>query len=127
MVPYVFTTLGGTVCERSGIVNIGLEGILLISAFFAALGATAGPVWAVGAGVAAGVTTAALFGVLTVVFRGDQIVCGVALFLLADGLSRYLLKVVFGSTSNSPRLLAVAGHSTVWLVVLAVGATLILH
>ena len=62
------------------------------------------------------VATALLYGLLVVVFRGDQIVCGVAIFMLADGLSRYLLKVVFGSTSNSPRLDALVGHGRLWLL-----------
>ncbi len=126
-VPYVMATLGGTVCERAGVINIALEGILLLSALGTALGAPQGAYWALVSGLSAGVATALLYGVLVVVFRGDQIVCGVAIFMLADGLSRYLLKVVFGSTSNSPRLDALAGRGPLWLLALAVLSTLLLH
>lgn len=122
-VPYVTAALGGTVCERAGVINIALEGFLLLSALGTALGAPHGPVVALLCGLGAGVATAALYALLVVVFRGDQIVCGVALFLLADGLSRFLLKVVFGSTSNSPRLALLAGRGP--LVLLAVGFVLV--
>jgi len=126
-VPYVLTTLGGTVCERSGVINIALEGILLLSALGTALGAPHGVMSALFWGVFAGVATSLLYGLLVVVFRGDQIVCGVAIFMLADGLSRYLLKVVFGSTSNSPRLLALEGQQPMWFLAIAMLATVMLH
>jgi ABC-type uncharacterized transport system permease subunit len=126
-VPYVMATLGGTVCERAGVINIALEGILLLSALGTALGAPYGVTAALASGIAAGVATALLYGLLVVVFRGDQIVCGVAIFMLADGLSRFLLKVVFGSTSNSPRLDALAGQGPLWLLGLAGLATLLVH
>lgn len=103
-VPYVTAALGGTLCERAGVINIALEGFLLLSALGAALGAPHGVFAALLCGLGAGLLTALLYALLVVVWRGDQIVCGVAIFLLADGLSRFLLKVVFGSTSNSPRL-----------------------
>jgi simple sugar transport system permease protein len=126
-VPYVTATLGGTVCERAGVINIALEAFLLLAAFGAALGAPYGATAAVLCGLLAGVAAAALYGVLVVVWRGDQIVCGVAMFLLADGLSRFLLKVVFGSTSNSPRLPALVGHGTLLLAGAAVLGVLLLH
>ncbi|MBP8196308.1 MAG: ABC transporter permease [Deltaproteobacteria bacterium] len=126
-VPYVMATLGGTVCERAGVINIALEGILLLSALGTALGAPYGVTAALASGIAAGVATALLYGLLVVVFRGDQIVCGVAIFMLADGLSRFLLKVVFGSTSNSPRLDALAGQGPLWLLGVAGLATLLVH
>ena len=102
-VPYVMAALGGTVCERAGVTNIALEAFLLLAALGAALGAPYGAPAAVLCGLGAGLATAALYGLLVVFWRGDQIVCGVAMFMLADGLSRFLLKVVFGSTSNSPQ------------------------
>ena len=126
-VPYVMAALGGTVCERSGVINIALEGILLLSALGTALGAPYGAATALGAGLLAGLATALLYGLLVVVFRGDQIVCGVAIFMLVDGLSRFLLKVVFGSTSNSPRLEALVGNGPLWLLAVAVVSTLLLH
>ena len=126
-VPYVTAALGGTVCERAGVINIALEGFLLLSALGTALGAPYGPAVALLCGLGAGVLTAALYALLVVVFRGDQIVCGVALFLLADGLSRFLLKVVFGSTSNSPRLALLQGRGPLVLLAAAILLVVLLH
>jgi simple sugar transport system permease protein len=126
-VPYVMAALGGTVCERAGVINIALEAFLLLAALGTALGAPYGAPTAVLCGLAAGVAAAALYGLLVVVFRGDQIVCGVAMFLLADGLSRFLLKVVFGSTSNSPRLPALVGPGSLLLALTAVLSVGLLH
>lgn len=126
-VPYVMAALGGTVCERAGVINIALEAFLLLAALGTALGAPYGAPAAVLCGLVAGVAAAALYGLLVVVFRGDQIVCGVAMFLLADGLSRFLLKVVFGSTSNSPRLPALVGRGALLLTLVAVASVGLLH
>jgi simple sugar transport system permease protein len=126
-VPYVAAALGGTVCERAGIINIALEGFLLFAALGTALGAAHGALAAVACGLGAGLLLALLYGLLVVVFRGDQIVCGVAVFMLADGLSRVLLKVVYGSTSNSPRLPALSGYGPALFVVAAVLLVLLCH
>ncbi len=126
-VPYVMAALGGTVCERAGVINIALEAFLLMAALGTALGAPYGAALAVLCGLASGVATAALYALLVVVFRGDQIVCGVAMFLLADGLSRFLLKVVFGSTSNSPRLPELVGPGALLLALSAVLSVALLH
>ncbi len=105
-VPYALAALGGTWSERSGVINIALEGILLIGAFAATVGAQLSGSGAGGAlaGAAAGAAVAALYALLVIRFRGDQIVCGVAVNLLADGLTRFLLKAIYGSSSNSPRI-----------------------
>ena len=126
-VPYVMAALGGTVCERAGVINIALEAFLLLAALGTALGAPYGAPFAVLCGLLSGVASAALYGLLVVVFRGDQIVCGVAMFLLADGLSRFLLKVVFGSTSNSPRLPELVGPGALLLGLVAVLSVGLLH
>jgi len=126
-VPYVAAALGGTVCERAGVINIALEGFLLVAALGTALGAGHGALFAGLCGLGAGLALALLYGLLVVVFRGDQIVCGVAVFLLADGLSRVLLKVVYGSTSNSPRLGALAGYGPARFALLAGVLALLVH
>lgn len=126
-VPYVTAALGGTVCERAGVINIALEGFLLVAALGTALGAAHGALAAVLCGLGAGLGLALLYGLLVVVFRGDQIVCGVAAFLLADGLSRVLLKAVYGSTSNSPRLPALAGYGPALPVLAMVLLVLLVH
>lgn len=126
-VPYVMAALGGTVCERAGVINIALEGFLLISALGTALGAAHGAMAAVACGLLAGVVFAALYALAVVVWRGDQIVSGVALFMLADGLSRVLLKAVYGSTSNSPRLAVLDGHGPALFLLAGVFLIAALH
>jgi general nucleoside transport system permease protein len=102
-VPYVLAALGGTLSERSGVVNLALEGMLLTGAFAATVGSDAGGV-AVGvlAGVGGGLLVAAIYALAVLRYRADQIVAGVAMNLLALGATRYLLKVVYHSASSSP-------------------------
>lgn len=126
-IPYVMAALGGTVSERAGVINIALEGFLLMSALGTALLAPHGAAAAALGGIGAGVATAALYALLVVVLRGDQVVCGVAVFLLADGLSRFLLKVAFDSTSNSPRLPTLDGRYVPIFVLIAAAAPFALH
>jgi simple sugar transport system permease protein len=103
-VPYVLAAMGGTVSERSGVINIALEGKLLIGAFCCAVGGieTGSPVVGALCGVAGGMLVAALYAMAVLRFQADQIVSGVAINLLALGLTRYLLKLFYGSTANSP-------------------------
>ncbi len=103
-VPYVLAAMGGTISERSGVVNIALEGKLLVGAFCCAVGAIETGSVPVGAlcGVLGGMAVAALYGLAVLRFQADQIVSGVAINLLALGLTRYLLKLFYGSTANSP-------------------------
>jgi simple sugar transport system permease protein len=105
-VPYALAALGGTVSERSGVINIALEGKLLIGAFCAGLGAYASGSALVGAaaGVAGGVAVGAVYALAVIRFRADQIVAGVAINMLAFGLTRFLLKLAFDSTANSPTI-----------------------
>ena len=106
--PYALASLGGMWSERSGVIQIALEGILLGSAFCATLGAyTFGSAWAgLACGAASGALLALFYGLCVVVGRGDQIVVGIAINLLVDGACRLFLKLRFGSSSNSPRVAA---------------------
>lgn len=126
-VPYVTAALGGTICERAGVINIALEGFLLISALGTALGASHGALAAVACGLSAGVAFSLLYALLVVVWRGDQIVCGVGMFMLADGLSRVLLKATYDSTSNSPRLATLAGRGPALFLLATVLLLALLH
>ncbi len=104
-VPYVLAALGGTFSERAGVINIALEGLLLAGAFAAAAGALAGGAAAgVALGILAGVALSALFGLAVIRWRADQVVCGVAITLLAAASTRYFLKLLYDSSSNSPRI-----------------------
>lgn len=105
-VPYLLAALGSVVSERSGVVNIALEGQMLAGAL-AAIGAWwafGGAVAGVVGGVAAGMAVSAILAVAVLRFDADAVVSGVALNLLALGATRFLLKLAFDSSSNSPRV-----------------------
>jgi len=105
-VPYALAALGGTFSERGGVVCLALEGIMLHGALAYVLGAwfLHDPWLALLCAVLAGVATAGLHALVTVVFRADQITSGIGLNLLAAGLTRFVLVTVFHSSSNSPRV-----------------------
>ncbi len=111
--PYALAAMGGVVSERSGVVNIALEGILLMGAFGAAVGAfdsDSNLLVALAYGIGAGLGTAALYAVAVVTFRADQIVSGIAINLLAYAITPYLLKVFYDSSSNSPAIQGFTGN-----------------
>ncbi|MET7851663.1 ABC transporter permease [Streptomyces avermitilis] len=107
-VPIGLAGLGGLWAERAGVVNIGLEGMMILGTWF---GAWAGYQWGPWTGVAFGILGGMLGGVLhaiaTVTFNVNHIVSGVAINILAIGTTRYLSKFTFenepgGSSKQSP-------------------------
>ena len=90
--PLVFGALGGIVSERSGVVNIGIEGMMLMGCYFGIYGADIGGSWVIGLLVAmvAGGVLALVHAAFSVTLRADQIVGGVAINLLALGITGYL-------------------------------------
>lgn len=102
--PLVFAALGGMFSERSGVVNIGLEGLMLISAFAGVVGAfLSGSAW-IGLlfAVGAGLLFALIHAVMCVTFEADQIISGTAINLLALGGTAFLMVIVFGQGGTSP-------------------------
>ncbi len=103
-VPYACASLGGVWSERSGVVNIALEGILLAGGLGGVIAhvATGSAVM----GVFAGAATGALFGLvhalLAAGWRVDAIVSGLALNVIAAGGTRFVLRALYDSSSNSP-------------------------
>ncbi|MEV8465798.1 ABC transporter permease [Fluviibacterium sp. DFM31] len=87
--PLLFACLAGLFSERAGIFDIGLEGKMLAAAFFsAAAAAVSGSAWVgLAAGCAASLSLAALHGVASITFRGNQLISGVAINFLAAGLT----------------------------------------
>ena len=85
--PLIFAALGGIFSERSGVINIALEGILLTGAFASVVVTYyTGDPWAGAfAGVFAGMLISLIHAIVSIVFRADQIVSGVAINLLAIG------------------------------------------
>src|SRR5262245_43404693 len=98
--PLWLAATGETYAERSGVINIGLEGMMLAGAFagMAAGLFTSSPGWGLLAGILAGILLAILFGALTVYGRADQIIVGAGLNLLAAGMTGFLFRRIFGVT-----------------------------
>lgn len=102
--PLIFTALGGVFSERSGVVNIGLEGLMVIGAFSAIVfnltfadtfgGAT--PWVSLSVAMFIGALFALIHAVVSITFRADQVVSGVALNFLALGVSIFLVKQWYG-------------------------------
>ena len=104
--PLVFAALGGMFSERSGVVNIGLEGLMLISAFAGVVGAflSGSAVVALGFALAAGLVFALIHALMCVTFEADQIISGTAINLLALGGTGFLMVSIFGAGGTSPRV-----------------------
>lgn len=104
--PLTLASLGGVFSERSGVVNIALEGILLNGAFAAVVAThfTSNPWMGVLAAVLVGLLTALIHAVVTITFKADHIVSGVAVNLLALGATQFTCWVVYGNSGNSERV-----------------------
>lgn len=104
--PLALAAIGGTICERSGVVNIALEGIMLVGAFFGvvvALATGSAPL-GVAAAVAAGVLLAAIHAFASVTLRMDQVVSGTALNILALGVTGFLMEVFYGHPGTTDQV-----------------------
>lgn len=96
-VPLLLAALGEMLVERGGVINLGIEGAMLCGALAAAVGAAAGgPVFGLMAGAAAGLATAAVFALVAIVARADQIIAGTAITIGAVGVTGALYRVAFG-------------------------------
>lgn len=109
-VPILLAGLGGLFSERAGVVNIGLEGMMILGTWFGAWGAiNYGAWWGLVAGLFGGALGGLLHAVATVQFGVDHIISGVAINILAPGITRFLSSEVFadypgGSITQSPRV-----------------------
>jgi simple sugar transport system permease protein len=111
-IPYLFAASGGVIAERAGIISLGLEGFMLTGAFSATLGAhyTGSPWIGLLCGIFGGLVFGLLHAVATIRYRADHVVAGIALNLLAIGVTRFFLKLAFDSSSNSPRVDGFGGN-----------------
>ncbi len=103
-IPLIFASMAGLFAERSGVVDIGLEGKLLMSAFIAASAATVfGSPW-IGliAGIFASCVFAMIHGFASITYKGNQIVSGVAINILASGLTMILTLAWFKRGGITP-------------------------
>jgi simple sugar transport system permease protein len=96
--PLLFAALGGVITERSGVINVGLEGMMLMGCFFGVYGADILHSWVLGLGVAmiAGGLLALLHAVFSIHLRGNQIVSGVGINFLALGITGYWFTQHYG-------------------------------
>ncbi len=104
--PLMLAALGGVFSERSGVVNIALEGMMLNGAFAAVVAThyTGNPWVGLLAAVLVGLVTALIHGLVTITFKADHIVSGVAVNLLALGATQFACWVIYGNSGNSERV-----------------------
>jgi general nucleoside transport system permease protein len=106
--PLLFAALGGLFSERSGVINIGLEGMMLMGAFWGLWGAEVTGSWLIGLliGMVSGVLLALIHALFSVTLRADQIVSGFALTFLAAGITGFFFVNIYGTEGtpdNIPR------------------------
>ena len=110
-VPIALAAIGGIFDEKSGVINIGIEGLLIVSAFSAIvvtywLGSGDSTLWlshhwwGLFAGVAVSTLFALLFAVVCIEFKADQIIAGLAVWLIALGLAPFVSRIVFDSPNT---------------------------
>jgi ABC-type uncharacterized transport system permease subunit len=135
-IPYLLAAAGGVMSERVGVIALGLEGLMLSGAFGAAMGSYYGGSPWVGllGALVAGLVMTSVLAVATLRFKANQVVVGVAMNLLVVAVTRFFLRLVFDSASNSPRvpgfggegagnaMLASFANPVVWIGLLALPA-----
>ena len=119
--PLTFAALGGILSERSGVVNIGLEGMMLMGAFFGFLGADKLGSWEWGilTGVVAGAALATVHAFISIHLRADQIVSGTAVNFLALGVTGYFFIEVYTDQGTPGDVSYIPEISLPWLDELA--------
>ena len=124
--PLIFAALGELVVEKSGVLNLGVEGMMIAGAIggFAATMATGSYTIGLAAAMAAGIAMALIFGFLTQVLMSNHVATGLALTLFGLGVSALFGQQYAGKTVGTFPRIAIAGQTTIdGLVVLAVALT----
>ena len=130
--PLIYAALAGVISERSGVLNIGLEGMMTAGAFMAVVvsNASGNPILGIVAGVAIGALFGAFLGVLATRFRVDQIVAGTGINLIAIGGAAFALVLIFnqpGASKQVPSLESASWVMTVFAFVCAGGLHALLY
>lgn len=104
--PLIFAALGGMFSERSGVINIALEGLMLAGAFTSAVVTyqTGNPYFGLLCGVVSGGLLALLYAVACIKFEADQVVAGMAINFLMIGLPALISGVIYDSTGSTPQI-----------------------
>lgn len=106
MIPIGLAAVGETFCQRTGILNLGVEGMMLVGALMSFLAAFySGSAWVgVAGGIVGGLAFGALKGLLSITLKTEQVVSGIVIVLLAQGLTSYLYGSLFHIGSTPPRI-----------------------
>lgn len=127
--PTAFGAIGESAVQRAGIINVGLEGVMLGAAFSATLvsSATGNPWLGILAGVTSGITSTLLFGLLVIKFKLDQIVVGTAMNLLTLGICGTMFEKqgATGKLMNLPSIPKLVGGIDLFMIMLIVMALVI--
>ena len=115
-IPLGLAGLAGLWSERAGVVNVGLEGMMILGTWGAGWAGSSHGVWAgLAVGIAMGAVGGLLHAVVTVTFGVDQIVSGVAINLLGYGVAQFLTKLAFGDQPQSPEIPPMPTFTLPWL------------
>jgi len=108
--PLIFTSLGAVICERSGVVNLGLEGIMLSSALMGVLGSAFSGSMVVGvlSALGMGLLLSAVFAYFHLVLKANAVLCGTAINTFAGGFTVFMLELATGEKGNSSSLKSMA-------------------
>ncbi len=124
--PLIFAALGGLFSERSGVINIALEGLMLAGAFTAAVVTlqTHSPYLGFVSGLVAGAVLALVYAIACIKFEADQVVAGMAINFLMIGLPALISGVIYDSTGSTPQIaiedkLPMISNSLSWGSILA--------
>src|SRR4051794_12792221 len=104
--PLIWAAMGGILSERSGVINIGLEGMMLMGAFFGIYGSDLTGSWVGGLliGAAAGAALGLVHAVLSISLRADQVVSGTGINILAVGITGYVFIYHYGTQGTPPEV-----------------------
>ena len=109
--PILITSVGACISEKSGVVNIGLEGIMLSGAFATAVVniSTSNPYLGIIAGIFVGILISLIHAFISINLKGNQIISGVAINLFAAATTSYLIKAIYKTAGSTPNAVNAKG------------------
>ena len=121
--PILITAVGACISEKSGVVNIGLEGIMLSSAFATAVAniTTGNPYLGIIFGMVVGVLISLIHAVISINLRGNQIISGVAINLFAAAITSYSIKTIYKTAGSTPLAKSLANRPLMIIVIYGIG------